>query len=126
MFQIRCQNADVDFWFEPCPENFSKLQKALNELGFEVKEFPEAVLKQEQNISIKFSPVTIQVELINNFSVNHSFDDVLNEAVEVRIGNNDLLRYSVISYDDLILSKIKSARPKDLLDIQELERIRKG
>jgi hypothetical protein len=46
--------------------------------------------------------------------------------MEVRIGNKDLLRYSVISYEDLILSKIKFARPKDLPDIEKLARIRKG
>lgn len=36
-----------------------------------------------------------------------------------------VLRWRVISYEDLIDSKIKAGRPKDLLDIQELQRIRK-
>lgn len=119
-------SADVDFWFDPIPENFLKLIRALNEIGLELREFPSTVLNQEQNISIKFSPTTIQIELITNFSVNRPFNDALKDAVTVQIGGNEFLRYHVISYDDLITSKIKSSRPKDLLDIQELERIRKS
>jgi hypothetical protein len=33
-------------------------------------------------------------------------------------------KYKVIDYNDLILSKIKVSRPKELLDIQELERLK--
>jgi hypothetical protein len=118
-------SADVDFWFEASSENFSKLISALNEIGFTITEFPTKVLNQEQNISIKFSPVTIQIELITNFSVNRPFGEALADAYEVQIGSNKLYRYHVIGYNDLITSKIKAARPKDLLDIQELERINK-
>lgn len=32
-----------------------------------------------------------------------------------------LLEWNVLSYEDLITSKIKSSRPKDLLDIQQLQ-----
>lgn len=35
-------------------------------------------------------------------------------------------KYRILAYDDLITNKIKSGRPKDLLDVQELQRIRKG
>ena len=37
-----------------------------------------------------------------------------------------ILSWRVLSYEDLITSKIKSGRPKDLLDIQELERIKQN
>lgn len=118
-------SADVDFWFEPTPENFSKLIVALNQIGFAIKEFPNTVYNKEQNISIKFSPLTIQIELITNFSVNRTFNEAYQDAIEVTIGANKLFRYRVIGYEDLIVSKIKASRPKDLLDIQELERIKK-
>jgi len=36
-----------------------------------------------------------------------------------------ILRWHVLSYDDLIDSKIKAQRPKDLLDIQQLQNINK-
>jgi hypothetical protein len=41
------------------------------------------VLKQKQNITVKFSPVEpLILELITHFSVNQSFDDVFNNADE--------------------------------------------
>ena len=55
-------------------------------MRYEIQDFPEKVKKSQQNISIKFSPSALQLELIT--------------------------------------SKIKSGRPKDLLDIQELQRLR--
>jgi hypothetical protein len=36
------------------------------------------------------------------------------------------LKWNIISFDDLVSSKIKSGRPKDLLDVQELQRINKN
>jgi hypothetical protein len=40
------------------------------------------------------------------------------------IDNEDIYKWRVLNYEDLILSKIKSGRPKDLLDIQELQKIK--
>ena len=45
------------------------------------------------------------------------------EKVEVKELN--FLRWNVISLEDLITSKIKAGRPKDLLDIQQLKEINK-
>jgi len=33
------------------------------------------------------------------------------------------MKWNIISFEDLINSKVKSGRPKDLLDIKELQRI---
>ncbi len=117
-------SADLDFWIEPSEENLNKLLKTLNEIGFKVASFPEAVKQQEQNIAIKISPI-LELELITRFSLDKSFEEAYNNKKEVIINNKTLLRWDVISYEDLIESKLKSQRPKDLLDIQELERINK-
>lgn len=102
-------SADVDFWIDTTPENFKKLILAFKEMGYEIDDFPESVKQQQQNISIKFSPADLDLELITNFSVT--------------IKNNSLLQYNVLSLDDLITSKIKAGRSKDLLDIQQLKQI---
>jgi hypothetical protein len=44
--------------------------------------------------------------------------------VKADIEGNSVVCWRVLNFDDLVTSKIKSARPKDLLDIQELIRIR--
>lgn len=118
-------SADVDFWFNPSEENFNKLLKVINELGYEVTDFPDAVKNQEQNISLKFSPSDFNIELITRFSLNKTFEEAMKESHRVSINANSVSKFNVISLEDLIQSKIKSGRPKDLLDIQQLKEIHK-
>ena len=81
-------------------------------------------ISAEQNISLKFTPTSLNIELITCFSINKSFDAAYEEAEKVDIDGNSVVRWRVLNFDDLVTSKIKSARPKDLLDIQELIRVR--
>lgn len=116
-------SADVDFWIDTSEENLERLLTVLREMGYDLNEFPSEVKDQKQNISIKFSPADIDLELITKFDINKSFDEAYEESVEVVIGEVKLMKYHVLSLDDLITSKIKSGRPKDLLDVMELKRI---
>lgn len=118
-------SADVDFWIETTEENFRKLVAVFNEMGYEILDFPETVKNQQQNISIKFSPLDLDLELITNFSVNKSFDEAYNDSEKVTVKNNDFLSWNVLSLEDLITSKVKASRPKDLFDIQQLREINK-
>lgn len=115
-------STDVDFWLDISEENLKKLIQIFNELGYEIIDFPVEVKNAEQNISIKFSPTSLNLELITQFSVNKTFEEAYRDAIPVVINEQRLLKWKVLSYDDLITSKVKSARPKDLLDIQEMER----
>jgi uncharacterized protein (DUF1919 family) len=117
-------SADVDFWIEVTDENLQKLITVFQKMDYSIQQFPKEVKEQNQNISIKFSPVGLNLELITRFSVNKTFEEAWNSAETVIINSNKLAKYKVLNYEDLVTSKIKSARHKDLLDIQELERIR--
>ncbi|MBK5213939.1 MAG: nucleotidyltransferase [Flavobacteriaceae bacterium] len=116
-------SADVDFWIETTPENFKKLMLVFMEMGYEITDFPTEVKEQRQNISVKFFPSSLNLELITNFSVNKPFSSAYKDSIEASLVQNPLVKWRVLSYEDLIVSKIKSSRPKDLLDIQELKRI---
>jgi hypothetical protein len=118
-------SADVDFWIETTDENFKKLILVFNEMGYEIEDFPLAVKQQQQNISIKFSPLDLDLELITKFSVNKSFSEAYNDSEVSQVNDNIFLRWNVLSLEDLITSKIKANRPKDLLDIQQLREINK-
>lgn len=118
-------SADVDFWIETTDENFKKLVLVFNEMGYEITDFPENVKNQEQNISVKFSPIDLDLELITKFSVNKTFDEAYNDSEEVTVNDKTFLRWNVLSLEDLITSKIKANRAKDLLDIQQLREINK-
>ena len=118
-------SADVDFWIETTNENFEKLLLVFNEMDYEINDFPEKVKLQEQNISVKFSPLDLNLELITNFSVNKSFEEAFQDSEEVTVNNKTFLSWRVLSLEDLITSKVKANRPKDLLDIQQLRAINK-
>src|SRR5699024_2970930 len=98
-------SADVDFWLDTKPKNLQRLIRVLREMGFDIQDFPESVKNRKQNISIKFSPTDLDVELITRFSVNKSFDEALQSADTVRIGDIDVYRYYVLSLEDLITAK---------------------
>ncbi len=115
-------SSDVDFWIDLSESNLNRLIQVFQEMGYDINDFPSSVKNAEQNISLKFSPTSLNIELITSFNINKQFEAAFQESIPVQIGENKLFKWNVISYDDLITSKIKAARPKDLLDIQELER----
>jgi hypothetical protein len=90
-------------------------------MKYEISELPQEVHEKQQNISLQFSPDDLDVELITNFSINKSFEQAYNESIETTIEGFPVGKYRVLSLQDLILSKIKSGRPKDLLDVQQLQ-----
>lgn len=115
-------SADVDFWIDISEENLKNLIKALRSMGYQLEDFNENIKQGQQNISIKISPVA-EIELITNFNPNKTFEEAYKDKFEVKFEENPILKYDIISLDDLIASKIKSGRNKDLLDVYELKRI---
>ena len=107
-------SANVDFWIEPKKENFKKLITVFNKMGYEITDFPKAVKEGNQNISIKFSPTDIDIELITRFSVNKSFDKAYKDSEIAKIKEDPLIEWRVLNLEDLLTSKIKSDRPKIL------------
>ncbi|MCF8465218.1 MAG: hypothetical protein K9G41_10275 [Flavobacteriales bacterium] len=116
-------STDVDFWIDIQQENLDRLKLVLNEMGYVFNDFPEEVKQAEQNISIKLSPIQ-EIELITRFNPGKTFDQAFANAEITTINSLEIAKYRVLAYEDLISSKIKSSRPKDLLDIQQLKMLR--
>ena len=112
-------SADIDFWIDISAENLINLLQTIVEMGYNVNSLPEEVKKGQQNISIKISPV-FDLELITNFNPGKTFNEAFKDSVLIE---KDDLSYFVLSFSDLIKSKITSDRPKDKLDVEELHRI---
>jgi hypothetical protein len=64
-----------------------------------------------QNISIKFTQ-DIELELITRFSINKSFDQAYKDAIYVKKNEQNILYWRVLSYVNLITSKIKTNSSK--------------
>ena len=119
-------SADVDFWIDTNEDNMKKLVNVLNEMDYDIDKFPDTVMQQMQNISIKFTPYDLDLELITKFSVGKSFDQAYNESsVDFKKGEK-LLKWNILNYEDLIASKIKSQRTKDLLDVKKLKQLKEN
>ena len=117
-------SADIDLWVEPSAENFERLLHTLKASGYELDRLPDPVLRAEQNISIKISP-DLDLELITRFNPGCTFAEAWERRKEGELAGKQIQKFNVLDYPDLIESKIRSARPKDLLDVQELQRRRK-
>ena len=121
-------SADVDFWIKISDDNLSSLKKVLNDIGYKVDELPDPVKNKEQNISLKISP-ELEIELLTSFNPGKSFDQAFQESELYQIEGKLLLRWNIISIEDLISSKISTGRIKDKNDIevlQEILRLRKN
>jgi predicted nucleotidyltransferase len=112
-------SADIDFWVEVTETNLLRLLKTLREMEYQIPDLPEEVKTSNQNISIKISPV-LDLELITSFNPGKTFEEAFEESIQVE---KDNLMYRVLSFNDLILSKISTDRIKDKLDIEELQKI---
>lgn len=117
-------SADVDFWISTEPENLKHLIKVFQEMELDITAFPNQVANQEQNISVKFSPAGLDLELITKFEIGKSFEQAYEDSLVVEIDEKPTRRWRVLNLDDLITSKERAARPKDLLDIMELKKIK--
>ncbi len=116
-------SADVDFWIDTSDANLDKLIKVFSKMGYFIKSFPDKVINQEQNISVKFSPSDLNLELITKFYISKSFDEAYRHSELATVNDKHVFKWNVLSLEDLIDSKIRASRNKDLLDVQELKRI---
>lgn len=92
------------------------------EMGFEIESFPKEVKERLKNISVKFTPDDLDLDLITRFEIGKTFEEAYESSESVEIVGFSLRKWRVLSFNDLIESKRRAARPKDLLDIEELKR----
>ena len=119
---VQRHSADIDFWIDTNIENLDKLKTVLKKLNYKVEDFPKEVYKQKQNISIQISPV-FKIELITNLNFGISFSEAYEKSEVTFLNNQKFLELHILSYYDLIESKLKAGRPKDYYDVLSLREI---
>ena len=114
---------DMDIWLKTGNENRDNLIKALADFGITDEDL-ETLGKMDFT---KPAPVFFfgqkprQIDFLTLIS-NIKFDDAIKQVNYISLENSKI---PVISYSDLLLSKITSERLKDKADIEELQRINK-
>jgi hypothetical protein len=113
--------ADLDLWIDPVADNLKNLKTAILELGFnEETAFKDFI--EEKSIMLRLAEGIYKVDLLQKINLRKSFMDCHQNAV---FSESIFGKVYFLSYDDLIDEKIRSKRPKDLLDIEQLKTIRK-
>jgi hypothetical protein len=115
--------ADIDIWIKDTSENRINLQKALQDIG--LNSIPDI-----QNID--FVPGWSSINLPSGFELDimtslkgfeqEKFDDCYTNSNEAII---ETISVRFFHINQLIESKKAANRPKDQIDIEELEKIRK-
>jgi hypothetical protein len=112
---------DLDVYLEDTLENRQNLKKAFIAIGIgnfesiETMQFVPGWTDFTLNYGLRLDIMTTVKGL-----ENQSFDSLLKVATIVFI---DKIPVNFIDYDNLIISKKASNRPKDLLDIEELDKL---
>ena len=114
---------DIDIFIEDTIENRENLRIALKNAGIGDYENIKTMqfIPGWTDISLNFD---LRLDIMTSVKglENSSFDQLLEKAYITEI--NDIPVY-FLDYDNLIKAKKASNRPKDILDIEELEKINK-
>ena len=114
---------DIDFYFEPLPNNAKGLYEALDEFwGGEIPGIknPEELL--EPGVIIQFGVPPNRIDLINEIEgviFNEAWKEKAREAITV---NGQVVSVYFIGIRQLIRNKASLERPKDLDDLKYLRK----
>jgi predicted nucleotidyltransferase len=114
---------DIDIFIEDSIENRQNLRVALKNAG--IGDFENITTMQFipgwTDITLNFN---LRLDIMTSVKglENSTFDELLDKAYIIEI--NDISVY-FLDYENLIKAKKAANRPKDILDIEELEKINK-
>lgn len=113
---------DIDLWIEPTDENKTKILNALTLLEID-KDMIQLIATLDFSKPVVFSDGKIPFKIDFMTHVSHvSFNDAQIKKIDALI---DEIPISFIHLNELFLSKFNTGRPKDKIDIEELQRIQK-
>lgn len=112
---------DINIYLEDTKENRINLRNAFIEIGLGDFEAIETMqfIPGWTDFSLSYG---LRLDIMTNVKglENKSFDELLNAATIVMI---DDIPVKFIDYDNLIIAKRAANRPKDILDIDELNKL---
>ena len=107
---------DIDIWVRPTAENASRVWTALVRFGAPLHDLTHEDLVAP-GITFQMGLPPFRIDILTGIS-GVTFDEAWPNRVTVQRGD---LHYAVIGKEDLIRNKLATARPKDLLDVENLQ-----
>lgn len=111
---------DIDIWIDPEPQNATSAFDSLREFGAPLAGIEESDFANE-DLVFQIGVPPGRIDILTAVS-GLDFASAYSAAVKVTV---DGLEFHIPRLDDLITNKLSSGRPKDLLDVEALELIRR-
>lgn len=116
------EKQDIDVLYNPSYKNYYNLLNALKALGQDVSTFEAEQTPNPKKSFFVFEYENFTLDFLPELNNSEKFSDLFQKRELRNINNIDV---SILKYEDLIFSKKLLARPKDLIDIEELEKIKR-
>ncbi len=113
---------DLDFWYKPTIENFTKLCRSLEALGIS-KETLDEIVFDPQKTFLKIPHKHFHTDFLPQMKGLESYNDSKKRATKLDLDGNEL---HIIGYNDLLLNKKAVSREIDSSDITELKKRNEG
>lgn len=116
---------DLDIWIDNTGQNLNRIYNAFKVMGYSDDGTKEAVerLKQGETVIVPDRDNNLlKVDVMGLYSSFLEFNTAYSNVNHISLGT---VNADVISIDDLIATKIKSGRDKDLLDAKNLQEIKR-
>lgn len=113
--------SDVDFWYNPTNENFLKIVGALEKFGIDVSSLKEMVFDPKKTF-LRIPVRGIDIEFLPDILGGVVYAAAKENAMSAKVNDVEI---AIIGYGDLLKIKKATDRPKDRLDIEELEKSKK-
>lgn len=111
---------DLDVWVKASRENASKVLRGLKEFGAPLMDLTEEDLASE-GVIFQVGLPPRRIDILTALS-GIQFDSAWGNRVSAQFGP---VKVFAIGLNDLITNKRAAGRPKDLVDVAELERLKK-
>ena len=118
---LPAEKHDLDFWYNPAYGNYFKLLNALEELGQDVSEFKEEIAPNPKKSYFKLDLEKFSLDFLPELKGLGRFSSSFKVREIVTLNKTEI---PFISYEDLVKNKQANARPKDIADIEQLQRFK--
>lgn len=113
--------SDIDFWFNPTLDNYSRLLKAIRTIGVDTSQLEKEVF-HPKNTFLRFQIAGVKIELLCVIPGKFSYRQVAASAIKTKING---VTVKVINKNHLIKNKSSLNRSIDKLDVEELKKRKK-
>ena len=112
---------DIDIWIEVSTENSRRVYLALIEFGAPSQHFHQNTF-EETGIVLQIGVAPRRIDLITSID-GVDFHNAWKNRGTVELEN---LRVPIIAREDLVINKLSTGRPKDIIDAERLKNSENG